>query len=203
MQRVVRWVWLLILILGLISLVFGIVFIMQGQELKSTAVDSYSRSEGVDNEEDIEIQFEIQKERVYKEEDREEVFDLEGEGPNTREAAKEQFPDDPEKWKVASDTTLSLYGVYGYPNYLYIASRDGMIAYGMGKMMLGTSKQMFFTGILNIVIGIALMLVAFVVYRTGRGMTQIGKGLTDLAAKVAPPEEAPAEVPAEEAPKKG
>ena len=188
MRAVMRWLWVVILVLGLISLVFGVVYIIQANSLKCEALDAYGRYERLGFPGEPIQSFTDIEDKMNDFKSKRQLYEDRAEGYTTDSPRPEGVP-------VSANTVVGLY-LEQYPELpggysaMYAASTDGMTAYGLGMMMSGMYKDLMFTGILNIIIGVALILVAIVIFGIGRGISQMGAGLSAIAAQVFPPKKA-------------
>ncbi len=199
MRAVMRWLWVVILVLGLISLVFGVVYIIQANSLKCEALDAYGRYERLGFPGEPIRSFTDIEDKMNDFKSKRQLYEDEAEGYTTEQDIINDNPR-PEGVPVSANTVVGLY-LKQYPQgadpdvradraAMYAASTDGMTAYGLGMMMSGMYKDLMFTGILNIIIGVALILVAIVIFGIGRGIRQMGAGLSAIAATVFPPKKA-------------
>lgn len=182
---------LLIMVLGVVCIVFGGFMVVGGQDAESEVVDGFNLTrvkyydfsdpanitweyKDVNSAEDIEdILDNIKEQRYFME-------DLQGYFLGELEAGESYTPEN----KKSDDVKYDLYFAFnggeeakdaGDPFVGYIPTIDGQLAFGEGKIALGMTKLMEYTGISLILIGSALVLVAIILFYFGSKLKRQGQ----------------------------
>lgn len=170
----------LILVLGFVSLVFGVIFVMGSNEMKSSSVEGFSRSEGVNTAADIK--------------EMKEVYTTQKEAMEDAMAAELGYtgPFNADN-KLPGDVKQQLY----LSNPGYAAMIDAQAAYGMGTLLLGVADLMLYSGIAMLAIGTALIVASLILLTAGNGLVKIGARMSTIKTRLA---QAQSVVPVSEAP---
>jgi len=192
MKLVRRFLWLLIMVLGVVCIVFGGFMAFGGQNAKAEVVDGFNLTrvkyydfstynetlnpaditweyKDVNSEQDIEdILDNIKEQRYFME-------DMQGIVLGELAPGESYTPEN----KKSDDVKYDLYFAFnggeaakeaGDPFVGYIPTIDGQLAFGAGKIALGMSKLMEYTGIALIVVGSALVLMAIILLLLGMNL---------------------------------
>lgn len=185
MSVINRWLWLPVLVLGLVCVVFGTFLVVGGQTTKTETIDGFSRTQikmddgtylTVNSAEDIELAADYMKDLKYQLEDamgvtmevldQAQTFDSENRVPD---AVKYGL-----YFKFNEGTDAGYYASY-------LPTIDAQLVFGSAKLVLGVSKFMQYTGIALLIIGVALILVSVMLLgfsrKLGSSETKLTKGL--------------------------
>lgn len=184
MTLVKRWLWLLVMVLGVICIVFGGFMIAGGRQAEADTIDGFSRTQvkiadgtvvEVNSSEDIDTLADYMKNAKYR---------LEDEMGIAMGLLEEGQTFDAEN-RVPDDVKYGLYftfneGAEGIPYAGYLPTVDGQLVFGSAKVVLGLSKVMEYTGLAVLIIGAALILVAVMLFGFTIGFGKLGSAVRGL-----------------------